>query len=359
MLSYALAIAIAISSLVLFSTAFLMSKIHRKDDFLWSGVGLFYALILWYCARNITGAVLLGQAAATVLVVAFSWQTIKLRQAIANPAQASETSGTNDFSVVRSINSLLKRRKPQVQVSTKPVTKAPAPKVTEQNIAIPETPAEISEQTERETPAAQDTAQDNSVQDTNVADAKPLVEIIDKTTLDISDVQNNSGDRQNQATEPVETESSPLPNKLPEVAQVDETKSTTKSTDKEVATKEDAASEPTQENIQPELETEDLSPEISNEVQDETPAPEVEPTSETVPLETAKDAKPKSSLDSLETVEVAEVLEAESARQSNNRETDRFNIIEVTTTEVNVTKEVIKLDDRNQDSDADFKDTKS
>ncbi|MEM7761539.1 MAG: Ycf66 family protein, partial [Cyanobacteria bacterium P01_A01_bin.40] len=54
MLSYALAIAIAISSLGLFLTAFLMSDLHRQDDFLWSGVGLFYALVLWYCAQNIT-----------------------------------------------------------------------------------------------------------------------------------------------------------------------------------------------------------------------------------------------------------------------------------------------------------------
>jgi hypothetical protein len=181
------------------------------------------------------------------------------------------------------------------------------------------------------------------------------VEIVDKTTSNISDVQDNSGDRHNQASKPVETEPSPLPNKLPEVAQVNKTKST----EKEVATKENTTTEPTQGNFQPELETEDLSQEISNEVQEQTPAPEVEPTSETILAETVKDAKPKSSLDSLETVEVAEVLEAESARQSNNRETDQFNIIEVTTTEVNVTKEVIKLDDRNQDSDADFKDPKS
>lgn len=100
MLSYALAIAVAISSLVLFLTAFLMSGIHRKDDFLWGAVGLFYALVLWYCARNITGAVLLGQAAATVLLVSYSWQTIKLRQAmqrvIASPkglAGASQSVG--------------------------------------------------------------------------------------------------------------------------------------------------------------------------------------------------------------------------------------------------------------------------
>ncbi|NJO97837.1 MAG: hypothetical protein HC764_19100 [Pleurocapsa sp. CRU_1_2] len=143
MLSYALAIAVAISSLVLFSTAFLMSKIHRQDDFLWSTVGLFYALVLWYCARNITGAVLLGQAAATVLIVSSSWQTIKLRRVIANPAQVAET---NNFSVLQSINGLLKRKKPQVQPSTPPEAKAPTPKVTEQNIVMPETPANISEE---------------------------------------------------------------------------------------------------------------------------------------------------------------------------------------------------------------------
>ena len=85
MLAHVLAIAVGLSSLVLFLTAFSMSDIHQRDDFLWSGVGLFYALVLWFCASRITGSLLLGQVAAVALVISFNWQTLKLRKAIANP----------------------------------------------------------------------------------------------------------------------------------------------------------------------------------------------------------------------------------------------------------------------------------
>ncbi len=334
MLSYALAIAVAISSLVLFSTAFLMSKIHRKDDFLWSTVGLFYALVLWYCARNITGAVLLGQAAATVLIVSSSWQTIKLRRAIANPAQGAET---NNFSVLQSINGLLKRKKPQVQTSTPPVAKAPKPKVTEQNIVIPETPANIAEEG---TKKVQD-ADSFITNEANVANGESVVEAAEKTTSAIKDAPNSQ-------VSPVKTEPLPLPNKLPEVSKPAENQSATK----------DTPHPQPQENVQPDVQTEDPSTTVANEEKEKDTATattqEVEPTPEITPPATAKSTQPKSALDSLETVEVAEVLEAESDRQSNNRDTDRFNIIEVTTTEINVTTEVIKTD-QNQDSDSDFK----
>ncbi len=76
MLAYILAIAIALASVVLFFSAFFAPKLHRKDDFLWSGVGLFYGLILWVCAGRFTGGALLGQMAAVVLVLSFAWQTI-------------------------------------------------------------------------------------------------------------------------------------------------------------------------------------------------------------------------------------------------------------------------------------------
>jgi hypothetical protein len=345
---------------VLFLTAFLMSGIHRKDDFLWGAVGLFYALVLWYCARNITGAVLLGQAAATVLLVSYSWQTIKLRQAmqrvigsspqepvnqeaIANSAQANET---NNFSVVRSINGLLKRRKPQVQPPAKPLTKTPTPKVTEEDIAIPETPVEISEPTTT-TKKAQDPAQDITPpvtnEQVNVSDAKPLFEVVDKTT------PSSKQDPDNQVSQPAESELLPFPNKLPEVVKTTKTESV----ENETTTDNVPNSQFVPENSKPELKTKDLSQEASNEVKS-IPVQEVEPKPELTSPETAKSTTPKSALDSLETVEVAEVLEAESDRQSNNREPDRFNIIEVTTTEINVTTEVIKTD-QNQDSDSDFK----
>jgi hypothetical protein len=106
MLPYALAIAVGLSSSVLFLTAFFLKDIHRQDDFFWSGIGLFYALVLWFCATSITGAVLLGQLAAVALLLAYFWQVIKLRGAIANPEQQANL---DRFSVVNSLQNLLGR----------------------------------------------------------------------------------------------------------------------------------------------------------------------------------------------------------------------------------------------------------
>ncbi len=97
MLAYFLAIAIALASLYLYLSAFMARDIHRQDDFLWSGVGLFYALILWICAGQAKGSILLGQGAAVALVLSFGWQTLRLRRAIAHPDQPIDTEG---FSVM-------------------------------------------------------------------------------------------------------------------------------------------------------------------------------------------------------------------------------------------------------------------
>lgn len=119
MLPYALAIAVGASSSVLFLTAFFLKDIHRQDDFFWSGIGLFYALVLWFCATSITGAVLLGQLAAVALLLAYFWQVIKLRGAIANPEKMASL---DKFSVVSSLRNWLGRSQspiPQTAVEEK------------------------------------------------------------------------------------------------------------------------------------------------------------------------------------------------------------------------------------------------
>ncbi|AFY40399.1 Ycf66 family protein [[Leptolyngbya] sp. PCC 7376] len=87
MLAQGLAIAVAIGSTFLFLTAFIFPKLHRQDDFFWSAVGLFYALILWVCAGQMAGAVLLGQLASVILLGWFAWETLRLRQAIIDPTK--------------------------------------------------------------------------------------------------------------------------------------------------------------------------------------------------------------------------------------------------------------------------------
>lgn len=103
MLAYILSIVVGVLSLIIFGLAFSSPSLHRRDDFLWSGVGLFYALVLWLCASQITGAVLLGQMAATIMLLALGWQTLKFRDAIAHPAKGIDLS----FSVIDSIERFL------------------------------------------------------------------------------------------------------------------------------------------------------------------------------------------------------------------------------------------------------------
>ena len=114
MLPYALAIAVGLSSSFLFLTAFFFKDIHRQDDFFWSGIGLFYALVLWFCASSISGAILLGQLAVVALLIAYFWQVIKLRDAISHPEKKENLDG---FSIVSFWQNLLKRSPIAINIS--------------------------------------------------------------------------------------------------------------------------------------------------------------------------------------------------------------------------------------------------
>jgi hypothetical protein len=83
MLAYILALIIGSGSFALYMAAFFFPEVHRKNDFVWSGVGLFYALVLWVCAERITGGVLLGQTASVALLGWLGWQTFLLRRQVA------------------------------------------------------------------------------------------------------------------------------------------------------------------------------------------------------------------------------------------------------------------------------------
>ena len=359
MLSYALAIAVAISSLVLFSTAFFMSNLHRKDDFLWSAVGLFYALVLWYCAKNITGAVLLGQAAATVLLVSYSWQVLRLRKTIdrgaatvtqvpQQPANAEKVAKNQNFSLLQAIKGFVRRDKsvappadsgstPKAsadQVSTIPAT---MPKVTEQAIAIPDSPQTIAEETPPQTAVA--TPEDEPTSDPvsnpktpKIESAEPESEVAaTQPTAEVSKVEEAiPATKEEIAT--VETKitetTAPLPTKLPEVAN---------KVSNQQSTKETQASPPNQ------------PPNVSenNDFKVETDTP----STATPPEERLEESDPPtdtssikaSPLDTLETVEVAEVLEALPEEADANRESDRANIIEVTTTEIEITRKTKQI----------------
>lgn len=90
MLPYILALAIALGSLGIYLVAFFFPEIHRKNDFIWSGLGLFYALVLWVCAGRITGGVLLGQVASVALLGWSVTQTLSLRRELTPRQQQTE-----------------------------------------------------------------------------------------------------------------------------------------------------------------------------------------------------------------------------------------------------------------------------
>lgn len=90
MLAYILALAVALGSLGIYLAAFFFPEIHRKFDFIWSGVGLFYALVLWVCAGRITGGLLLGQVAGVALLGWSVTQTLQLRRQLTSSEGQTE-----------------------------------------------------------------------------------------------------------------------------------------------------------------------------------------------------------------------------------------------------------------------------
>ncbi|MFM8298677.1 MAG: Ycf66 family protein [Microcystis aeruginosa] len=146
MLPYILAVVVGLSSLYLLTTAFIAPDRHRQDDFLWSAVGLFYALVLWLCAGRITGAILLGQAAAAILFIAFAWQTLKLRQALFYPDKPVKL-----FTIVGWLGNRLGKVTPSQSPKTKAKPEKVAAKVKEtvkETVApVVETAAAIGETT--------------------------------------------------------------------------------------------------------------------------------------------------------------------------------------------------------------------
>ncbi len=92
MLTFILALVVGLGSLALYLAAFFYPELHRKGDLVWSGVGLFYALVLWVCAERITGGVLLGQLASVSLIGWLGWQTLLARSG-QTPSELRSTTG--------------------------------------------------------------------------------------------------------------------------------------------------------------------------------------------------------------------------------------------------------------------------
>lgn len=92
MLAHILAIAVGLGSFALYMAAFFYPEVYRRNDFIWSGLGLFYALVLWICAGRIVGGVLLGQMAGVTLLMGLGWQLLELRREKTPSGQQTEVS---------------------------------------------------------------------------------------------------------------------------------------------------------------------------------------------------------------------------------------------------------------------------
>lgn len=80
LLVHGLAVVVGLGSLTLYLAAFFFPEVHRRHDFFWSGVGFFYALVLWFTAGSIDTTELLGHGAGVSLLGWLGWQTLTLRR---------------------------------------------------------------------------------------------------------------------------------------------------------------------------------------------------------------------------------------------------------------------------------------
>ncbi len=127
MLAYILAVLVGTGSVGLYLSAFFFPEIHRKQDFIWSGIGFFYALTLWIYARQSMGGILVGQISSVVLLGWFAWQTLKLRRQLVPVNQQTPIPGTTRLQERLGNRLTSKATKPPTPTSAKPATIAPLP----------------------------------------------------------------------------------------------------------------------------------------------------------------------------------------------------------------------------------------
>jgi hypothetical protein len=80
MLNYVLGWAVSLGSLGFYLAGYLLPEVRRKQDAIWSGVGLIYALALLTNGDRISFGLLVGQLASATLIGWFGWQTIQYRR---------------------------------------------------------------------------------------------------------------------------------------------------------------------------------------------------------------------------------------------------------------------------------------
>jgi hypothetical protein len=139
LMTHILALIVGFGSLAIYLAAFFFPEVHRKNDFYLSGIGLFYALVLWVFAPRIGGWFFLGQLAAVALLFWFGLQTFSLRRQVTPamqqtsvPSAQAVKSNINEPSakslqervggLFKSVSNVLPGKKSQTPTATQPVS---------------------------------------------------------------------------------------------------------------------------------------------------------------------------------------------------------------------------------------------
>ncbi|MFP4694471.1 MAG: Ycf66 family protein [Halothece sp.] len=177
-----LALIIALGSFAIYFSAFFFPEVHRKSDFYWSGLGFFYALVLWICSGRITGAVLLGQTASVALLVWFGTQTLILRRNLASPEEKTRIS-ENVAASLKNLSPItlwqkIRGKQPQAtqetatpKSETKPSEEAESSEETAETQSTPSPERESSEETTETQP--RNSSENQTVEETTEATPSP------------------------------------------------------------------------------------------------------------------------------------------------------------------------------------------
>ncbi|MGD1850056.1 MAG: Ycf66 family protein [Cyanophyceae cyanobacterium] len=88
MLAKLLAGLVVLGSVGWYGLAWVFPALSRRYDVALAGAGLFYGLVLWVCAGQVTGAIALGQVAILGLLGAMGYQVLQLRVGVAEETVA-------------------------------------------------------------------------------------------------------------------------------------------------------------------------------------------------------------------------------------------------------------------------------
>ena len=211
MLAHILALTVGLGSIAIYLVAFFFPEIHRKNDFIWSGVGFFYALVLWIFAHRITGGLLLGHIASVALLGWLGWQTFSLRrqltpQVLKTPIPSAPEVKAAKVSLLekgyrlqKSIGNTFsgfknKAQKTVTKMSELSIPEAPEPITTEpsageiidQLTSIAESPTPV--ETPSETATSKDSTTDDTIHETSVETSTPVETAVENPTPEDSTI---------------------------------------------------------------------------------------------------------------------------------------------------------------------------